>query len=74
MRPQIVKNILALFLFHLIVCVSAIAQQKSPPPPQPESTPPPVGLPIDGNLWVLLLFGLIFGVYLLIFKTNLKTR
>lgn len=76
MRPQIVKNILAFFFIHLIVCVCAIAQEKSPPPPQPESTPPPVGLLIDGNLRVLLLLGLILGLYFLVIKKkkNLKTR
>jgi hypothetical protein len=33
------------------------------PPPPPPTTPPPPGLPIDGGIFVMVVVGLIFGIY-----------
>lgn len=74
MRPQIVKNIF-LFTAHFFVYGVAIAQQKAPPPPQ--RTPPPApGLPLDDGILLLLVAGLIFGLYLILKsnKLNLQSR
>ena len=45
----------------LLVSVPVFAKKKGPPPPQ--NQPPPVGLPIDGSLYVLLVVGVVYGVY-----------
>lgn len=35
-----------------------------PPEPQPyTTTPPPVGLPIDSGVWMLLIIAIIFSFY-----------
>ena len=35
-----------------------------PPEPQPYTgTPPPVGLPIDNGIWMLLIIAIIFSFY-----------
>ncbi|MGV6831840.1 MAG: hypothetical protein ACWA5P_09840 [bacterium] len=39
--------------------------QDTPPPPMP---PPPPGLPIDGAASVVLVLGLLFGVYAILKK------
>ncbi len=52
------KNLLASILFFFVGHVS-IAQGSVPPPPMP---PPPPGLPIDGNIIVLIVVALIYGI------------
>ena len=51
---------LASILFLLVSFVCAAQDTGNPPPPMP---PPPPGLPIDGNVMIVLGLGLIFGVY-----------
>lgn len=67
MRPQIVKNIV-LLTAHFFVYGVAIAQQKAPPPPQ--RTPPPPGLPIDEGLFLVIIIGIVLGVYFILRKNN----
>ncbi|MES2410868.1 MAG: hypothetical protein V4535_05430 [Bacteroidota bacterium] len=67
---KIVPNriIIILAVFFLSV-TSAFAD---PGPPPPESTPPPPpGLPLDGGVFLLLAFSLLFGCYK-IYKSNIK--
>ena len=45
----------------LFVLISFVCSAQMPPPPQPP--PGPVGLPIDSGLVVLLLAGIVFGIY-----------
>jgi hypothetical protein len=45
----------------VLASVPVFAKKKGPPPPQ--NQPPPVGLPIDGSLYVLLVVGVVYGVY-----------
>lgn len=52
------KKTLASILFILI---SFVCSAQAPPPPQPP--PGPVGLPIDGSIYLLLVVGLIYGIY-----------
>ncbi|MGJ8683954.1 MAG: hypothetical protein ACSHWW_04985 [Nonlabens sp.] len=36
--------------------------QNGPPVPKMDAPPPPVGdVPVDGNLWILILFAVILG-------------
>lgn len=63
-------------LLYIVIFVSnevpLYAQKEPPPPTMATSTPPPgLQLPIDDHLWVLLLMGLILGIYFLK-KRNVK--
>jgi hypothetical protein len=49
------------FVIMVLASVPVFAKKKGPPPPQ--NQPPPVGLPIDGSLYVLLVVGVVYGVY-----------
>lgn len=71
MRPQIVKNI-SLFLIHFFVYVLALGQEEPPPPEK--TGPPPPGLPIDENLPLLAIAGLIFGLVFLLLKKRKSTN
>jgi len=59
---MIVQNKLKLasILFLLVSFVCAAQGIDNPPPPMP---PPPPGLPIDGNVLLVLVLGLIYGTY-----------
>ncbi|SFC97182.1 hypothetical protein [Algibacter pectinivorans] len=52
------KRIFASILFVLISFVCAAQSVPEPPVPGP---PPPVGLPIDGGIFVGVVFALIYG-------------
>ncbi|WGD35857.1 hypothetical protein [Olleya sp. YS] len=53
------KTLIALVLF-LLISIVGVSQIVTPPPPQ---QPPPVGLPIDNGIVLLVVLGLIYGVY-----------
>ena len=55
-----------LFLFS----IGLYAQEE---PPEPEDPPVPPPLPIDENLMLLLIAGVLFGVYV-IYKYKFKTK
>ncbi len=55
------------FLLSNTVC---FAQDNIDPPPPP--TPPPPGTPIDQNILLLLMAGLIFGAYSICFSSKNK--
>ncbi|WP_339839802.1 hypothetical protein [uncultured Flavobacterium sp.] len=42
-----------------MVGFSGMAKQSPPPPPA--GTPPPPGFPVDGSLFLMVLFGIIFS-------------
>ena len=52
------RTILASILFVLISFVCS-AQG----PPQPSQPPTPVGTPIDGNIAILIILGVLYGAY-----------
>lgn len=51
----------------LSLSLLVLVQAKTPPPPVPKMGPsPPVGdVPIDGNLWILVVVALFMGVLVL---------
>jgi len=56
------KTLLIVFLF-LAISTKGMSQMVTPPPPQP---PPPVGLPIDNGVVIMLVLGVVYGIYKLI--------
>jgi len=36
----------------------------TPPPPSSMSAGPPPELPIDDNIYILMIFGLVYGIYI----------
>ena len=62
MRPQIVKILtLILLVFNSISMLGQTSNKSSGPPP-PDHTLTP-GFPIDNNIFILLVAGLLFGIY-----------
>jgi hypothetical protein len=62
---------LIIFLFGIM---SAFAQ--TPPVPSPTGRrrpPPPPGLPIDENVFILIIIAVLFGIYI-IYDFKLKTK
>ena len=55
------------YMMFLLLNTVINAQVQTPLPP-----PPPPGLPIDSGLPILLIVGILFGVYM-IYHTNIKT-
>ena len=68
MKAQL-KTILISSVFMLFSIVS-YAQDNIDPPPPP--TPPPPGTPIDQNILLLLMAGLIYGAYSICFSSKNK--
>lgn len=59
-------------LITLLGVMNAIAAP-SPPAPTYKRPPPPPGLPINENLFVLLIIAILFGMYM-IYRHQLKTK
>ena len=68
MNKIVSKPFFAVVLFF--VTIATQAKQGPPPPPPPA---PPVGLPIDGNLYILLVVSLAFGIYKIYNNKMIKT-
>jgi hypothetical protein len=63
-------------LFIIMLCllgVSTAFAAPFPPPPTGKKPPPPPGLPIDENLFILVLIAILFGIYI-IYKYQSKTK
>lgn len=60
MNRKKVKLFVWCFSFMLI---GAVAYAEKPPHPETGNAPPPVGLPIDGGLSLLLASGVVYGIY-----------
>ncbi|MCZ8197876.1 MAG: hypothetical protein O9267_09740 [Flavobacterium sp.] len=67
MNKIVSKPFFAVVLFF--VTIASQAKQGPPPPP----AAPPVGLPIDGNIYVLLVVSLAFGIYKIYNNKMIKT-
>ena len=64
MNRKNIKIMMLCFSFMLISLVT-YAEIEPPKPELANSPPPPVGLPIDGGLSLLLASGVAFGIYAL---------
>jgi len=78
MRYQIVENIktLAITSFCVLMSVAVFGQSESPktgpPAPNMNRTPPGLSLPIDSELFLLLLVGVGYGIYIAIKRVRSK--
>ncbi|WP_146090711.1 hypothetical protein [Aureitalea marina] len=52
-----------LLLLLLVPIATAMGQGEKEPPPPVNRAPPEDQLPIDDNIWVLLVFGVVLGIY-----------
>jgi hypothetical protein len=57
-------------LCFILLFFSIIAKGGPPPPPAP---PPPPLLPIDENIYIVMIIALLFGIYI-IYNNRLKTK
>lgn len=51
-------------LIYNLIFMALQASENLPPPTNNPPPPPGVLLPIDDHIWILLLVGLIFGLYI----------
>ena len=45
--------------------LQSVSTSQGPPPPTRGDDPESGQLPIDGNIWVLLVIGVLFGIYII---------
>jgi hypothetical protein len=65
-----VTNKLIFVILHLFGIITAFAQT----PPEPGGPlPPPPGEPIDEHIFILILLGVLLGIYI-IYRHKLKTK
>ena len=62
------KNALCFIIFFF-----SIIAKGGPPPPPPPAPPPPPLLPIDENIYIVMIIALLFGIYI-IYNNRLKTK
>ena len=69
------KIILKKFFIVIIFLLGVLNAFAAPSPPSPgaKKPPPPPGLPIDENLQIVLILGLLFGIYT-IYRHQLKSK
>lgn len=59
------------FIYNVILLAAqTVSGSQAPPPPSQNRGP---NLPIDDNIWILLVVGILFGAYL-IYKRNRSTN
>ncbi len=69
-------KIFANHFFTLMICLLGISDafaKPNPPTPTYKRPPPPPGLPVDENLFVLLIIAILLGIYM-IYRHQLKTK
>jgi hypothetical protein len=73
---KILPNKFYLFIAFLFGMLHTIAGNGGPPTPGiagRRKPPPPPGLPIDENIFILIVIALLFGMYI-IYSHRLKTK
>jgi hypothetical protein len=70
---KIIVNKFFILIAFLIGFVNAFAGPHPPPPNNGKKPPPPPGLPINDDLYIVLIIALIFGIYV-IYKYQLRTK
>jgi hypothetical protein len=73
---NILPNKFYLFIAFLFGTLCTMAGNPAPPAPNPfgrKKPPPPPGLPIDENIFILIIIALLFGIYI-IYSHRLKTK
>jgi hypothetical protein len=62
-------------MIFVLGMINAFAANPAPPSPVGRRRPPPPpGLPIDENIWTMMLVALLFGIYIIYnFKIKQKT-
>ena len=68
---KITKKIILTVLMFLYGVLDMFC--KTDDPPTPSNLPPPPGLPIDENIYMLLIVALFLGIYI-IYNNRLKTK
>jgi hypothetical protein len=71
---KVVKRVFFTIILFLLGVFNALAD--GPPVPSPtgkKKLPPPPGLPIDDNIFILLIIAVLFGIYI-IYSFRLKTK
>ena len=68
---KITKKIILTVLMFLYGVLDMFCKTDDPPPPP--APPPPPGLPIDENIYMLLIVALFLGIYI-IYNHKLKTK
>ncbi|MBA4275305.1 MAG: hypothetical protein C0430_00880 [Flavobacterium sp.] len=69
-------KIIASKLFFVIICLLGVTMAfavPKPPPPVYRKPPSPPGLPIDENIFVLVIGAILLGIYI-IYRHQLKTK
>ncbi len=69
-------KIITIRFYVALVCLMGITSafaKPNPPAPNFKKPPPPPGLPIDDNIYMLLLIAFLFGIFI-IYKNNIKTK
>lgn len=65
------KNALCFILFFF--SIFSIIAKESPPSPTYRTPPAPPLLPIDENIYIVMIIALLFGIYI-IYNNRLKTK
>ena len=71
---KITKKIILTVLMFLYGVLDMFCKTDDPPTPSKyQNPPPPPGLPIDENIYMLLIVALFLGIYI-IYNNKLKTK
>lgn len=71
---KITKKIILTVLMFLYGVLDMFCKTEDPPTPSTyKKPPPPPGLPIDENIYILLIIALFLGIYI-IYNHKLKTK